>query len=877
MWTLTLWLALFAAILLMIQPKLHERSKLLSFFCHLALALPFIALSSRFLVNDTSILHVASYGGAALPLKYRFAATWAAREGPILLWVLWMALLSWIWRKPLSGEDYEGQQDITAHRLRLRLVHGFCLLLLVISLILDPFKANQFDWIGRGLNELLQTDLMVIHPPLVFLSYSLCLHMTAISISAFYSGNSQDIQQRILTIARPALFFATLGIGLGGLWAYLILDWGGYWAWDPVETGSFLPWLALVVIVHLRTRPGKTPDNVWIGAGLVAGGLAIFATLVTRAGGVWASSVHTFVVNDGGTPPSEVFGRFMVLRGEAAGVEIMSYLMLILLFIGVWIVMQRREIRSSETQQNGIYIFFIPLILAIFAYLFDLKIYSLIPIFIFPAVILLHLLFDIYGDRDQQDSMPLEWQFPFAKMVPIIFLIPVILSFVEGDVLFSIICLIFFAPIYYCANPTKQWGWATGGVMLALASAWSGLVELPVAASVLIIFVAPWILAEDDKEFADKQKSLKTISAKVESGKAGSASTKTSKSKSNKDFDITSRRTQQRLALWATVVISGLYLILTLAILLASIDSVNLSAHELYGAPFMLAIAIAMFTYTMRKEAPKTIFSVAMALIIISITLATLVPEWLGGDAQTSVSEYITRGSIAWISLPMLLVTVVPMANEVVSQIQRKSKTPILKRIPVGAHVVHLGLILLMIGHIFTTTLVNRGDASHRVTLVQDEIIIHGDYGYQFLEIVLEDQGLEVGDGYVGIRIAVYELAENSDATVAYDQIAIVEPGMLRFDSTATARSEVDTLSRWHGDIVFIFDGSQANGLMQQARTDGLDSVELVRVTIYDLPNSHLVWLGWSLMLIGMAQLAIIQKGKNEPLNGDNTHLEQEE
>ena len=111
-WTLTLWLAVFAAALLILQPKLHERSKLLSFLCHFALAVPFIALSSRFLVNDTSIVHVAAYGGAALPLKYRFAATWAAREGPILLWVLWMSLLSWIWRKPLPGEEIEGNQGL---------------------------------------------------------------------------------------------------------------------------------------------------------------------------------------------------------------------------------------------------------------------------------------------------------------------------------------------------------------------------------------------------------------------------------------------------------------------------------------------------------------------------------------------------------------------------------------------------------------------------------------------------------------------------------------------------------------------------------------------------------------------------------------------
>ena len=51
---------------------------LLSFYS-LGLAIPFIALASRFVVNDTTIQYVAAFGGDALPLKYRFAATWAAR------------------------------------------------------------------------------------------------------------------------------------------------------------------------------------------------------------------------------------------------------------------------------------------------------------------------------------------------------------------------------------------------------------------------------------------------------------------------------------------------------------------------------------------------------------------------------------------------------------------------------------------------------------------------------------------------------------------------------------------------------------------------------------------------------------------------------
>ena len=101
MWEATLWIACLAAIVLMIQPSLYERSVLGAIAAHVCLALPFFALVSRFIVNDTSIQYVVAFGGESLPFKYRFAATWAAREGPILMWVVWLSLLSWIWRKPM--------------------------------------------------------------------------------------------------------------------------------------------------------------------------------------------------------------------------------------------------------------------------------------------------------------------------------------------------------------------------------------------------------------------------------------------------------------------------------------------------------------------------------------------------------------------------------------------------------------------------------------------------------------------------------------------------------------------------------------------------------------------------------------------------------
>jgi cytochrome c-type biogenesis protein CcmF len=360
MWGWTLGLAVIACIVMMVWPKWRVDRPLISVGLHLAVAAPFVALASRFIVNDTDILHVALNGGEDLPLKYRFAATWAAREGPLLMWAAWMGLVAWWFGRPLASE-----QDNT-HKLRLRLMYGFTLLLILISMTLNPFADNPYGRRGTGLNELLQTDLMVIHPPLVFLAYSLCIALAATSVSILQYGDDEDIDKRMLHQTRPGILIATLGIGLGGLWAYMVLDWGGYWAWDPVETGSFLPWLALVLMGHLRTRPGKTSTLMWTGLGLAAGALALFATLVTRAGGVWAASVHTFVVKDDGTPPTDVFSRMLLLKDKSEGVEIVSYVLVILLLCGVFI-----RATQGQTKRPSSYLFFIPIVGAAIAVLFD--------------------------------------------------------------------------------------------------------------------------------------------------------------------------------------------------------------------------------------------------------------------------------------------------------------------------------------------------------------------------------------------------------------------------------------------------------------------------------------------------------------------------
>ncbi|MCH1422754.1 MAG: cytochrome c biogenesis protein CcsA [Candidatus Poseidoniaceae archaeon] len=875
MWGVTMWLALLAASVLVVRPLLHQRSKAASIACHVLMALPFFALASRFLVNDTSYAHVVSYGGEGLPLKYRFAATWAAREGPLLLWVMWMTLLAYVWRTRMPGEF-----DERTHISRLRFVNGFSLLLLLLAWNLDPFKESTGNGIGQGLNELLQTDLMVIHPPLIFLAYSLCLHISAVALSSMF-GEARGIRERMLHIVRPALFVSTLGIGLGGLWAYLILDWGGYWAWDPVETGSLLPWLALVLLSHLRTRPGTTSDKTWIGAGLAAGGLALFATLVTRAGGVWASSVHTFVTNSEGTAPTDAFSRMLVLKNDStAGVEVMTYLVVLLLFIGFWLQLNRQSSSKWNPTPRSQRLFAVPFIGVISALLmrkylettcettvlsacptyFDPTLFAFIPSFVFASLVFAPLAVESFSAPATSKKPAEGWSFSGLFVgednersylqFPLLIGISLLMFSLTDNYLYVTFFLLFFTPLFYADDATKEWALGAGGVVLGLAGAWSGMVDVFAAAMMMLFFILPWMVAPESEQ--------------------------------SSKFSIFERKSQQKVALWCSVLIVGTYLILTIVLLLSSIDSINFEGHELYGTPFVMALAGALFLYSNRRHDAKRNAVLLIVTLVLSIVFALWQPTAFGMDSSTAMSSLVVRGVLAWMTLPIVLLVIVPMAKEVlVTQGIKRSKEPWWRRIPLGAHAVHLGLLLLLLGHVYTTVLVDRGDASHRVTMIKDETVIHGNYGYEFTGLRMTSEDLEVGDGYVGIQIDVYAMDDGDLG----EKIGTVEPGMMRFDTTtdsgfvlqSKSRSEVDTLTRWSGDIVFIFDGSQANGLMQQTAQNGSDSIQLVRVTVYDLPASHLVWLGWTTMLFGMGMVVFGDISKNRRLNDNLSATVEEE
>jgi hypothetical protein len=75
----------------------------------------------------------------------------------------------------------------------------------------------------------------------------------------------------------------------------------------------------------------------------------------------------------------------------------------------------------------------------------------------------------------------------------------------------------------------------------------------------------------------------------------------------------------------------------------------------------------------------------------------------------------------------------------------------------------------------------------------------------------------------------------------------------LRFitGNDVSPRSEVDRFSTIYGDTIVILDFYQSQELLEWMTFGQSEEVDRVRVTIHSLPGSHLVWLGWSIIMLG--------------------------
>ena len=257
-------------------------------------ALAFGFLTSLFVVNDFSVINVASNSNSSLPLQYRIAATWGSHEGSLLLWTLMLTG----WSVAVSAFSRRLPDDMVARVL------GVMGLISVGFLAFMLFTSNPFDRLvpaaldGRDLNPLLQDAGMIFHPPMLYMGYVGFSVAFAFAIAALLSGRLDAAWARW---SRPwttvAWLFLTLGIALGSFWAYYELGWGGWWFWDPVENASFMPWLIGTALIHSLAGTEKRGSfKSWtVLLAILAFSLSLLGTFLVRSGVL--TSVHAFATD----------------------------------------------------------------------------------------------------------------------------------------------------------------------------------------------------------------------------------------------------------------------------------------------------------------------------------------------------------------------------------------------------------------------------------------------------------------------------------------------------------------------------------------------------------------------------------------------------
>jgi cytochrome c-type biogenesis protein CcmF len=287
--------------IMLIGPRIrnHETISIIltSMGCLFALG-ALLWLGGLIFTNQFQYEYVYATTNINAPWLLKLSALWAGQSGSLVFWTAISFLLLMTYRRSVRGYEDDTIVYRAAVILALQTV-----LIGINALAADPFRPfpGPIQADGLGLNPLLSTIWNVIHPPIVFIAYAIAVIPFAVKLAGFTvrseERNAESIPvleslTRFMTVA--SWLTLSVGIAIGGFWAYIVLGWGGYWAWDPVETTSLVPWLLLTAYYHAKAIFKK--NDVLRDSFLVFTYVTvIYATWVTRSGVL--NSVHGFSIS----------------------------------------------------------------------------------------------------------------------------------------------------------------------------------------------------------------------------------------------------------------------------------------------------------------------------------------------------------------------------------------------------------------------------------------------------------------------------------------------------------------------------------------------------------------------------------------------------
>jgi len=212
-----------------------------------------------------------------MALIYKISALWSGQEGSFLLWALILGVMGFFVLR-IQGKGANRAFSIYA-------TISFCVYMMCF--IAQPFAKTVVPSAdGLGLNEALKDPWMIVHPPLVFISYSAMAVLFCLAATLNKNAGS-DVEKRILAWLRISWVFLGIGILSGSIWAYRALGWGGYWAWDPIENAALVPWLILCGYLHRKEYHNRSVC-------LIPFLVACFGVFLARSGILKDRSAHAY-------------------------------------------------------------------------------------------------------------------------------------------------------------------------------------------------------------------------------------------------------------------------------------------------------------------------------------------------------------------------------------------------------------------------------------------------------------------------------------------------------------------------------------------------------------------------------------------------------
>lgn len=297
-----LGLSIITTIMYFLAFKKEKLVKTASSFYHV-ITLGMVASAYLFynvMTHNFTFTYIWRYSSTELPDFLLATTFYAGQEGSFALWALMLSIIGSMLIPYVRKHNYEAP-----------VMSMYSLILVFIFLIMINKSPFEYIWDsfpqqnievgfmpanGNGLNPILQNYWNVIHPPILFLGFS----AMSVPFAFAFAGLIKRDYANWIKVSMPWTLFATgllsLGIMLGGFWAYETLGWGGFWGWDPVENASLIPLLTAIALVHtmlVQKRTGGLIRTNFVLA-IISFVLIIYSTFLTRSGVLGDSSVHSF-------------------------------------------------------------------------------------------------------------------------------------------------------------------------------------------------------------------------------------------------------------------------------------------------------------------------------------------------------------------------------------------------------------------------------------------------------------------------------------------------------------------------------------------------------------------------------------------------------